>query len=439
MPARDPCCQGGPVGGDRVRAAARAWLFAVLGAALLTPFALVGSVLAAVLDGPGRGRTGGGPVLVAGAASVPVVFAVALVPAVRSVEVALVRQLLGSVAAHRPQPVPAAVFATLHLVLGGIVGGATVAGAPAAALVTASPWVTGTTLSAYDVPRIRPAALAAVLGLAGLLGLVALGVAAGRLLGGCAAGLLRPDPAHQVAALEESNRRLTRSAEVARQLHDSVGHALAVVSVQAGAARRLLAAGADPSRIDDALGHVTASAASAQAELDDALGSLRRDDGERPSGMPLVPEDRAAALAELVAASSTEHRPVRLRVTGNLSRIPDGTWPTVIRVVRESLTNAVRHGTGATRVSVTSTPDRVSVEASNTVADPAGTGERPGAAAGPRVRSGSRRTSGTGLPGLEQTVGAGGGTLRTMLSDGCWTLEVELPGPDGVGGRSRHR
>jgi hypothetical protein len=52
--------------------------------------------------------------------------------------------------------------------------------------------------------------------------------------------LLGPSPAERIAALEARAGQLAERNQLARDLHDSIGHALTVATVQAGAARGLV-------------------------------------------------------------------------------------------------------------------------------------------------------------------------------------------------------
>jgi hypothetical protein len=71
---------------------------------------------------------------------------------------------------------------------------------------------------------------------------------------------------------------------IARELHDGVAHALAVITVQAGAARRLLNRGAD---VESALDAIGAQGRAAQDDLDVVLGLMR--DETRPVVSPRHP------------------------------------------------------------------------------------------------------------------------------------------------------
>ena len=99
------------------------------------------------------------------------------------------------------------------------------------------------------------------------------------------------------AELEDRAARLEREREekarqavvqerlrIARELHDVVAHSLSVIGVQAGAARLVLDADPDPTRVREAVAAIEATANRAMAEMRRALGILR--DAE-PSGVAL--------------------------------------------------------------------------------------------------------------------------------------------------------
>ncbi|NEC10324.1 histidine kinase dimerization/phosphoacceptor domain-containing protein, partial [Streptomyces sp. SID7909] len=62
---------------------------------------------------------------------------------------------------------------------------------------------------------------------------------------------------------------------LARELHDSVGHALSAVTLQAGAARRVL--DSDPGFVREALTAIEETTRRTVGELDAVLGLLRQD------------------------------------------------------------------------------------------------------------------------------------------------------------------
>ncbi|TMR19116.1 histidine kinase [Nonomuraea turkmeniaca] len=102
------------------------------------------------------------------------------------------------------------------------------------------------------------AALWAVGGLALLAALVAMAAGAGALLARLAPVLLGPTPSERLAAAEEHARTLAERNRLARELHDSVGHALSVVTLRAAAAGQVL--DHDPATARSALAAMRATA-----------------------------------------------------------------------------------------------------------------------------------------------------------------------------------
>lgn len=101
---------------------------------------------------------------------------------------------------------------------------------------------------------------------------------------GCLGGLLRRiagtllgmSGAERITQLERRTEQLAEGTRLLRELHDSVGHALSVVTVQPGAARRTLRG--DPGFTEQALTAIEESARTALEDLDHVLGLLRRAD-----------------------------------------------------------------------------------------------------------------------------------------------------------------
>ena len=89
--------------------------------------------------------------------------------------------------------------------------------------------------------------------------------------------LLGPSVDDSVHALEERAARLSERTRLARELHDSVGHALSLVVVQAGAARKVR--DTDPAFVDGALEAVEDAARTALTDLDQVLGYLNFSSG----------------------------------------------------------------------------------------------------------------------------------------------------------------
>jgi signal transduction histidine kinase len=202
----------------------------------------------------------------------------------------------------------------------------------------------------------------------------------------------------------ERERRITAAEErtrIARELHDSAGHAINVILVQAGAARLLHER--DPVASRRAIATIEQVARDTIGEIDRLVRALREDDGAEP-----VPAD-PAAIEELV----DRHRASGLRVDTDL-RGPRRTLPRSVawaayRILQEALTNAARHGRGGDAdVAVQFGPEAVEI----TVTNPAGAAESGG---------------GHGIVGMRERANLLGGVLETGQRDGTFRLYARLP------------
>jgi signal transduction histidine kinase len=216
---------------------------------------------------------------------------------------------------------------------------------------------------------------------------------------GVLARRLRADAAvgREAAARARSEQELRAaqavSAErmrIARELHDVVAHAVAMMVVQAAAADRVL--DRDPRRAHEALSAVQDTGRSAVAELARMLGLLR---GEGTDSLLPVPTlDQLTELLSDTERAGAAH--VELVRDGDLSGLPPAVEICVYRVVQEGVTNAVKH---ALDPSVQVEVRRDSGALHVCVADDGGRG--------PRTLSGT----GHGLTGLRERVAMFGGAL----------------------------
>jgi signal transduction histidine kinase len=247
-----------------------------------------------------------------------------------------------------------------------------------AALATAVSVGAAITLPAGDIP--------------GIVVFAALAVLAGRVLRAHNRLLARVRAAHFEATARRSTeleaRTLEERARMARELHDSVGHGLTVVALQAAAARRL--AGTDPGASRSALDTL-------HAVLDRTLAELATGFTAGPGTSELVAVARSLGLA--------------VRVVGSPPTGPDG--QVLDRVVREAFTNALRHAPGAEVV--------VSFEEGDAGVRCRIANDAPRRAPGPPG-------SGTGLTGIAARVRDAGGTAHwRATTTGGFELDVRLP------------
>jgi signal transduction histidine kinase len=129
-------------------------------------------------------------------------------------------------------------------------------------------------------------------------------------------------------------------ARIARELHDMIGHAISVITVQAGAARLQL--DLDPERARQPLLAIEQIGHDTLAEMRRLLGMLR-DMGE-PG---LAPQPGLAQLDRLMDGCRQSGLPVELRTLGDqAAALPPSIDLTAYRVLQEALTNALKHGSG---------------------------------------------------------------------------------------------
>ncbi|MER6068282.1 histidine kinase [Streptomyces sp. NPDC001817] len=248
------------------------------------------------------------------------------------------------------------------------------------------------------LPPDRAWALLTPLPLLVLYGVV---VGFGELITFCARRLLGPSAAERLAALEERTEQLLERTRIARELHDSIGHALTVAVVQAGAAR----AAGDPEFTDRALEAIEETGRAALEDLERVLGVLR--ESERPvSARPTLAD--ADRLLDSARASGAK---VDAEVTGPVAAVPGPVSREGYRILQEALTNVLRHA-GAVPVRV-----RVSVADGTLVLEV----RNPLAAAIPGAGRGS------GLRGIRERAALLGGSARTGPDEGDWQVRTELP------------
>jgi signal transduction histidine kinase len=139
---------------------------------------------------------------------------------------------------------------------------------------------------------------------------------------------------------------------IAQDLHDGVGHGLAVIAMQAGVGLHVL--DRDPAAARAALEAIRGSARESLEALRAELASIS---GE-PA--PRRPRHGAADLDELVDRVRTAGLTVEL--TGSPGQLDEPVDAVVYGVVQEGLTNVLRHA-GATSVSVRleRSPERLAV------------------------------------------------------------------------------
>jgi signal transduction histidine kinase len=220
-------------------------------------------------------------------------------------------------------------------------------------------------------------------------------------------------------------------AELAREVHDLVGHSLAVIIAQADSVRfRNLAAADAPEQVQATVAAIAATARDSLGEIREVLTRLGTDgdappgpsgspDGDAPPGTAHGAPGPAAAgarpeppagdtLPELFARVRQAGVALTVRHEGEPSDAGPDERAVLVAVTRELLTNALRHGDRAAPVDVLLrwSPEGVLIQVRNRVGTGDGTG--PAEPAGP-----GEAGPGLGIPGLRARLSRVGGRLGT--------------------------
>ena len=230
---------------------------------------------------------------------------------------------------------------------------------------------------------------------------------------------------------------------IARELHDTVVHGMATITVQAGTALHLLdsAARSPVPGLRAALSAIRETSKGALTEMRSVLGQLR---GSEP-GDAAPPGDAArtglARLEALRAAVTAAGAPVTVTVEGDQRPLPAEADHSAYRILQESLTNVLRHaGPGtAAHVCLRYQPDGLTITVTDDgpllEEEPSGNGEF-GAASladgpavlpdgGPAVLS-----AGHGIDGMRERATSVGGELSAgPLPGGGFQVRARLPVP----------
>ncbi|MFE7044831.1 sensor histidine kinase [Streptomyces atratus] len=232
--------------------------------------------------------------------------------------------------------------------------------------------------------------------------LVAVVWGAGALMADLAPRLLGPSPAERLAELEERTERLLERTRLARELHDTIGHALTIAVVQAGAAR----AAGTPDFTDRALAAIEDTGREALSELDRVLRLLRED------ADPTMQRPTLAHAGRLVESARGSGADVTTWIGGDLNAVPGPVSREGYRMLQECLTNVLRHaGSVPVTVRIEVFDDRMELEVCN---------KQP-------AESGGSRGGGSGLRGLRERAVLLGGAAAYGPYDGVWRVHVTLP------------
>ena len=214
----------------------------------------------------------------------------------------------------------------------------------------------------------------------------------------------RAEEAVRTRSVEQAQRVAEERLRIARDLHDVVGHQVAVVSMQIGMAEVALPVDSAPSR--EAL-HAAREGVRTILQESQRILAVLRDPSE--SEEEFAPAPALAQLGELIAA----YRAVGVEIDSSIEtpfEVTPGVQTTAYRVVQEALTNAQRHGRGTVDVDVTATAAMLTVSVGNAPAERA-----------------SGEGSGYGLLGMKERVQSVGGRLDVSHTAERFTVTARMP------------
>ncbi len=222
---------------------------------------------------------------------------------------------------------------------------------------------------------------------------------------------------------------------IARELHDVLAHSVSAMVVQTAAAQDLLR-----SRPDRAAELLTSVAEAGRAALTESgrLLHLLRDESDE---LGLRPVPGLADLPSLVATCRLSGMEVEALIDPPERPLPAGADVSAYRVVQEALTNALKHGAGPVRLSVTAGRDGLRIRCVNRVAGggrldsglgsglPSGLGWGLDSGLGSGLGSGlsTGLDSGLGLQGMAERIELLGGSLHHGRVGECFEVEAVIP------------
>ncbi|MHC9043299.1 sensor histidine kinase [Microbacterium saperdae] len=196
---------------------------------------------------------------------------------------------------------------------------------------------------------------------------------------------------------------------IARDLHDSVGHQVAVVNMHLGAAEVHL-----PTEATAAHDDLDAARSGVQAvlrETQQILRVLRMDDAAERS------EYTYSSLGDLIDSYRAAGMDIEATVAETPENVAPHTRAAVFRIVQEGLTNAQKHGVGTVSVTVRHEGDRIHTEVVNM-----------------RNLRAEQTAGGNGLIGMRERAETAGGTLDVRSDERMFWVTAIIPASPLDGG-----
>ena len=209
---------------------------------------------------------------------------------------------------------------------------------------------------------------------------------------------------------EEARRQAyEQRLEIAREVHDVVGHGLAVINMQASVALHVRER--RPEQAEMALETIRQASKDSLEQLRRTL-AVFREDGD--GGAARAPNPGLAELPALVSTMEASGLSLDVEISGARRPLPAAVDLAAYRILQESLTNVLRHaGATAARVRLAYSPRHLEVEVTNSD--------------GGQSRAPSR-SPGHGIAGMRERASTLGGLLEAgPVPGGGFRVRAELP------------
>jgi signal transduction histidine kinase len=143
---------------------------------------------------------------------------------------------------------------------------------------------------------------------------------------------------------EEARARVdAERLRIAREVHDTVAHAIAIINVQSGVTAHVL--DRRPEQARETLVAIEQTSSQALREMRAILGVLRDSNDGR------MPHPGLGQIDELTAKARDAGLDIKLEATSPPAHLPSAVGSAIYRILQESITNVIRH-VGPTRVTV---------------------------------------------------------------------------------------
>jgi signal transduction histidine kinase len=218
----------------------------------------------------------------------------------------------------------------------------------------------------------------------------------------------RAERAEQTKEAEARRRVDAERLRIAREVHDTVAHAIAVINVQAGVTAHVL--DRRPQQARETLVTIEQTSARALGELRATLGMLRDAEDRR------APTPGLGQVEELVGMAREAGLDVKLEVASPPRELPSAVDQAAYRILQESITNVIRHaGPARVTVSLTYGPSGLQLRITDD-------------GCGPRHADGSQ--GGRGIVGMRERAALLGGELTAgPRQGGGFQVQARLPLP----------